>query len=74
MVPDPLPPGYYRRSAVRIDTDASITARTPDKEIALPDTLMAILGLYPGATVEMRIAIDPLGENTVIVHATGGHY
>lgn len=74
MIPDPLPHGYYRRSPTRIDTDAYVTVRTPDKEIALPDTLMAILGLHPGAKVEMRIAVDPLGENVVILNATGGHY
>jgi len=74
MVPDPLPRGYYRRSPTRIDTDAYITARSPDKQIALPDTLMDILGLYPGAKVDIKIAVDPLGENVIVLNATGGHY
>lgn len=74
MIPDPLPPGYHRRSAIRIDTDAYITQRMPDKSIALPATLMQILGLHLGAKVEMRINVDPQGENTVVLNATGGHY
>jgi len=74
MVPNPLPRGYYRRSPTRIDTDAYVTTRTPDKEIALPHTLVDILGLYPGAKVEIKIAVDPQGENTIILNATGGHY
>jgi len=72
MIPDPLPRGYYRRSPTH--TDAYITARTADKEIALSETLMDILGLPLGAKVENKIAVDPLGENTIILNATGGHY